>query len=281
MTRKKTTGSCCRYRLIACFLRGFRRSYRIPAIVFWAAGNALFVLFGRPFFRNRGARLAEQTRIWAAGLTSILGIEVRLYGVQDKKKNVTGLVVSNHTGYVDILTEAAAFGMRFTPKAEIRSWPVLGAYVQLSDPVWIDRTSPRKSADVLEEFRKTLREGIPLLVYPEGTSTDGRSGLKPFKSTSFETVVGTTLPVQPVLVFYRTEEDDVSPAWYGDMTLMPHLWKILGNGKTVCEIHLLEPYFVPAGADRKQIMNEIRSRMSEQYDLILARIRKEEESLSK
>jgi len=258
------------------FLRGFRRLYRIPAIIFWAAGNALYVLAGRPFFRNRAVRIAEQTRIWAAGLTFILGIELRLYGAPENGKNVSGLVVSNHTGYVDILAEAAAFGMRFTPKIEIRSWPVLGGYVQLSDPVWIDRTSPRKSAEVLEAFRRTLREGIPLLVYPEGTSTDGRSGLKPFKSTSFETVAGTDIPVQPVLIFYRTRKNDISPAWYGDMTLIPHLWKLLGNGRTVCELHLLEPYRVPAGANRKQIMSEVRARMAEQYDRILARIRKEE-----
>lgn len=258
-------------------LRGFRRLYRIPAIILWAAGNALVVILGRPFFRNRAVRIAEQTRIWAAGLVSILGIKLRLYGVPEDKKDVSGLVVSNHTGYVDILTEAAAFGMRFTPKIEIRSWPVLGAYVQLSDPVWIDRSSPRKAGKTLEDFRRTLREGIPLLVYPEGTSTDGRSGLKPFKSTSFETVAGTDIPVQPVLLFYRTGKNDISPAWYGDMTLVPHLWKLLGNGRTVCELHKLEPYHVPAGADRKQIMNEVRSRMAEQYDSILARIRKEEE----
>ena len=259
-------------------LRGFRRLYRIPAIFFWAAGNALFVLFGRPFFRNRSARLAEQTRIWAAGLTAILGIKLRLSGATDGKKNVSGLVVSNHTGYVDILAEAAAFGMRFTPKIEIRSWPVLGAYVQLSDPVWIDRSSPRKSGKTLEDFRETLRQGIPLLVYPEGTSTDGRSGLKPFKSTSFETVVGTDIPVQPVLIFYRTEKKDISPAWYGDMTLLPHLWKLLGNGKSLCEIHLLEPYHAPADADRKRIMTEVRDRMTACYDSILARIREEEEN---
>ena len=259
-------------------LRAFRRLYRIPAIVFWAAGNALFVLFGRPFFRNRGARLAEQTRIWAAGLASILGIRLRLFGTPEGKKKVSGLVVSNHTGYVDILAEAAAFGMKFTPKSEIRSWPVLGGYVQLSDPIWIDRSSPRKSAKTLEEFRDTLRNGIPLLVYPEGTSTDGRSGLRPFKSTSFETVVGTDIPIQPVLIFYRTEKNDTSPAWYGDMTLLPHLWKILGNGKTLCELHVLEPYHAPAGADRKQIMTEVRDRMSTEYEALLARIRSEEET---
>lgn len=258
-------------------LRGFRRLFRIPAIFFWAAGNAFFVLFGRPFFRNRGVRLAEQTRIWAAGLAAILGIEVRLHGKSNREDGgVSGLVVSNHTGYVDILTEAAAFGMRFTPKIEIRSWPVIGAYVQLSEPVWIDRSSPRKSGKTLEEFRETLRQGIPLLVYPEGTSTDGRSGLKPFKSTSFETVVGTDIPIQPVLLFYRTGKKDISPAWYGDMTLLPHLWKLLGNGKSRCDIHLLEPYRAPAGADRKQIMTEVRDRMAAEYDSILAQIRKEE-----
>lgn len=261
-------------------LRGFRRLYRIPLIILWSVCNALFVILGRPFFRNLEVRLAEQTRIWAAGLTSILGIELRLFGTApDGKGKVSGLVVSNHTGYVDILAEAAAFGMRFTPKVEIRSWPVLGAYVQLSDPVWIDRTSPRKSAEVLEEFRRTLRAGIPLLVYPEGTSTDGRSGLRPFKSTSFETVVGTDIHIQPVLIFYRTGRNDISPAWYGDMTLVPHLWKLLGNGKTVCELHLLEPYLVPDGADRKRIMNEVRDLMVQQYESILARIRKEDGEL--
>lgn len=248
------------------FLRMWRRCYRIPLIFIWAFWFGFYSLFFVLPRKNRVMLMARMTQSWGKGLAKLFGMELHIHGDVDNYKQHGGLVVSNHLGYLDVFVHAAAFGLRFTPKKEIRSWPILGWYTALAQVIWIDRTSPRKAKETLALFRETLEQKIPLIVYPEGTSTDGRSGLLPFKSTSFEAVAGTAIPVQPVLTFYRWNEGkDINPAWYGDVLFAPHLWQVLGNGKVICDLYLTDLYYAPAGADRKQIMNEVRDIMDKEY----------------
>ena len=114
-----------------------------------------------------GAELAGE---WARGILHILNIRVTLHGSLPETKGV--LLVSNHQSYVDILVHASLTGLRFAPKQEIRHWLLLGPYIGMSHPVWIDRKSPAKSRATLAEFEHTLALGVPLIVYPEGTTRD-------------------------------------------------------------------------------------------------------------
>ena len=254
-------------------LRMWRRIYRIPLIFLWALWFGFYSLFFVLPRKDRVKLMAQLTQKWGKGLARLFSMELHIHGDVEKYKQTGGLVVSNHLGYLDVFVHAAAFGLRFTPKKEIRSWPVFGWYTSLAQVIWIDRTSPRKSKETLEQFRETLQNKIPLIVYPEGTSTDGYSGLLHFKTTSFEAVANTNIPVQPVLTFYRwNEKKDINPAWFGDVLFAPHLWQVLGNGKIVCHLYLLDLYYPPAGADRKQLANEVYEIMNKEYQLRLTEI---------
>ena len=114
------------------------------------------------------------------------------------------------------------------------------------------------------QFRDTLRHKVPLIVYPEGTTSDGRSGLKEFKTTPFETVCGTDIPIQPMISIYRVQEGDMHPAWYGDATFMPHLWAILGNRRSTADVYIL-PLIYPEGRNRKQLAKAVRDAMLKAY----------------
>ena len=218
------------------------------------------------FFRSLGGRagikrVAYCTRAWGKFLVWIFGVDVEFVSKHPIDEGM--LIVSNHQSYLDILLHASLFPIRFTPKAEIRSWPILGLYLGISRPVWVDRKNRQKSAETLKEFHRTLADGISLLVYPEGTTTDGEHGMLPFKPTAFATVIDTNFKIQPIITCYLRDNDNWNPAWYGDMTLLPHVWKFIGRKRTRVRVIALEPVVPQPGEDRKALAARVEKLMLE------------------
>ncbi len=247
-------------------MRILRKLYRVVALYLWGTWHGLYCLPIRYFYEEEHSirRMALQTISWGRGIVRIMGIRTIVHGDPEEYKKTGGLVIANHQSYVDIFLHASVFGLRFTPKKEIRSWPLLGWYTDMTRPIWVDRESKQASAALMEQFRDTLRKKIPLIVYPEGTTSDGRHGLKEFKTTPFETVVGTDIPIQPVISIYHPAEGDMHPAWYGDATFLPHLWAILGNRRSTADVYIL-PLIYPEGRNRKQLAKAVREAMLKAY----------------
>ncbi len=242
----------------------FRRLYRIILILFWFFIMTFYALFIR-FCCGKGGieatkRLSKAARVWGAGLTRILNIQVKLYG---NTNNVKGLIVSNHLSYMDILVTASTFPLRFTPKAEISKWPFLGWFIGISDPIWIDRNSRQSSKKTLNEFIETLKNEINLIIFPEGTTTDSKVELLPFKSTTFEAAAKGQLPIYPILLHYK-EDDDHIISWFGDATLLPHVWKVIGMKKIEAEVHILDP-IISHGKNRKEFSHAAHEAMNSEY----------------
>jgi 1-acyl-sn-glycerol-3-phosphate acyltransferase len=147
------------------------------------------------------------------------------------------LFVSNHTSYLDIEIMGAAIEGSFVSKAEVSHWPVFGWLAKLQRTIFIERADRAAAARQRDDIRRRLDDGDNLILFPEGTSGDGVH-LLPFKSTLFAAAEDERVVVQPVSVVYRLL--DGIPlgrfyrpffAWYGDMTMAPHLWKMLGLGR--------------------------------------------------
>ena len=176
------------------------------------------------------------------------------------------MIVGNHQGYLDIVAHASIFRIRFAPKKEIRSWPFLGFMISLNRPVWIDRKSRQKSKETAEEMVATMQNGIAMLVYPEGTSTDGQHGLLPFKSTPFEAAAELSLPIQPTLLFYEGVPKQTEPlAWYGDQKLLPHVWRILGLKEIRMRVYVLPVVYPKSGENRKELALRVHDLMEKEY----------------
>lgn len=242
-----------------------RRSVKIILLLLWSLLAALpaaaSILTVSSWKRVRRGTFWAQ--LWCRGAARIAGVKVVAHG--KIPENSGALLVSNHLGYLDILAHGSLFPIRFAPKAEIKNWFLLGPLVALGSPVWIDRKAKIKAADYAEIFRDTMNHGISLLVYPEGTSTDGKHGLLPFKSTGFA-----ALPedgkIIPMVIFYRETPANTFPAaWFGDISFPAHAWGVLGLKEIRTDVFILPEMQKYPGEERKELANRIREAMIKEY----------------
>lgn len=251
-------------------LRMFRRIYRLIGISLWTLYVAARVspsLFGKDF--RSILRCSRMTQIWTAGLSRIIGIRVQAKHPEFAPQSTGGFVISNHLSYLDVLVHATLTPVRFAPKIELKSWPIIGWVVGLSRPVWIDRENRQKSAEMKRQFQETLSNGISMLVYPEGTTTDG-SHLLDFKSPPFEAPIEVGATIHPIITRYHLPQNGKTLCWYGDMSLIPHLWMAFGLPHIDVEIEWLPPETLLPGMNRKAVAVAIRDRMENELRRIEA-----------
>lgn len=185
----------------------------------------------------------------------LLGIHLERRGMISTHRPT--LFVANHTSYLDIEIMGAGVGGSFVSKAEVSRWPIFGWLAKLQRTIFVERADRAGAARQRDEIRRRLDEGDNLILFPEGTSGDGIH-LLPFKSTLFAAAEDERVVVQPVSVVYRLL--DGIPlgrfyrpffAWYGDMTMPPHLWKALGLGRLTVVLTFHEPVRLKDFGSRK------------------------------
>ncbi len=163
-----------------------------------------------------------------------------------------GLIVSNHLSYLDIVVLSTAVPCAFVSKAEIAAWPIFGPYARWAGTVFVTRHDRADVARANAGIRDALQEGVPVVLFPEGTTTDGLRILR-FHSTMLQPAIDAAAPITPCALAY--ELDDGDPAreacWWGDMTLLPHLWNLLGK-KTIRARIVFGTPVKPSG-DRKRL----------------------------
>jgi 1-acyl-sn-glycerol-3-phosphate acyltransferase len=244
-------------------MRFLRKITRLAILPVWFGIITLLALPGM-FAGRRGIRWNGQvSRLWGAGIARILNISIELQG-NSPEDFLHGMIVANHYTYLDAIVCSAVFPVRFLPKAEIRYWPVLGWFLSLNRPIWVNRKSPQASAAVAAEVERSLKEGTPVLVYPEGTTSDG-TGLLPFKSTAFEAAIRAGMPICPVLLKYDPAENGFSVGWFGGIQLLPHVWKVLEEPGFRVKVALLDAVFPHPGEHRKDLSNRVRQIMLDHY----------------
>jgi 1-acyl-sn-glycerol-3-phosphate acyltransferase len=118
----------------------------------------------------------------------------------------------------------------FVAKNEIADWPVFGMLARLGGTIFLDRLSRSSAWDTVDVMAARLADGVPVLFFPEGTSTDG-SQVTRFHSTLFAPAVEGCLPVVPAAIFYEPHATGVAEhdvCWFGDESFLPHLLQVLG-----------------------------------------------------
>lgn len=190
----------------------------------------------------------------------ILGFDVRVHGRMERTGPV--LFACNHTSYTDIAILGSLLPASFVAKAEVAGWPLFGILAKLQRTVFVARRGAR-AAEQRDEMIRRLERGDNLILFPEGTSSDGNAVL-PFKSALFSVAQvkpnGRPLRVQPVSVAYtRLDGMPVGRAlrpyfaWYGDMTLAPHFWQVAGLGHATVDVVFHEPVTIDRYGSRKQL----------------------------
>ena len=160
------------------------------------------------------------------------------------------LYICNHISYLDIVAIGAVVRAEFVARGDMADWPFFGLMAKAGRTVFIDRkrTSAGQAKD---QIQNRLNQGGALIMFPESTSGDGNHIL-PFKSALFvvaeNEVAGKPVQVQPMSIAYTRMNGlplgvgwRAFLAWYGDMTLGPHLWQFLKLGPTTVEIEFHDP----------------------------------------
>jgi 1-acyl-sn-glycerol-3-phosphate acyltransferase len=139
-----------------------------------------------------------------------------------------GLIVSNHLSHMDILLYGALAPVIFVAKEEVRNWPLLGKLAEYGGTVFVNRESPTQAAEAAAQIQDYLGGDIPVLLFPEGTSSDGTQVL-PFRSPLFEPAIRANASITAGAIAYSARGVDESTLTYwGDKVFFPHLFATLG-----------------------------------------------------
>ncbi len=169
--------------------------------------------------------------------------------------------ISNHVSWIDILSIAGASGTAFVAKAELQKAPVVGWLASLNRTVYVAREDRLGVADQINRLKEALADNWSVTVFPEGTTTDGRS-LLPFKSALLK-VLEPPPPgvlIQPVMLDYGELGFDIG--WLGDESGLNNALRVLERKGTIpLTIHFLEPFHPRDFPGRKAIAAESQRRI--------------------
>lgn len=163
-----------------------------------------------------------------------------------------GMIVSNHLSYLDIPVYSSALPCVFVSKAEVEDWPILGRYARWAGSVFVRRHDRPDAARANISVGDALHNGVPVVLFPEGTTTDGQHILR-FHSTMLQPAIDEAVPITPCAIHYELDDGDPSReiAWWGDMTLIPHLINLVAKKTIRTRIAFGAP--IEARGDRKQL----------------------------
>ncbi len=224
----------------------FNKIYKISAIVML---TVVLSIIGLPWIL-----LGKQVPIWISiawhkTALKILNIRVNIHGkkIQSRK---SGMFCSNHLSYLDIMVLGSVIGGRFVSRADVRHWPFIGYLARRQGTIFIERNKKHAEKHITM-LGNALNKSLPLIVFAEGTSTDGVTVL-PMKSTLFQPLISNTqaqtdsvksIPIQPVTISYKKHGGlpmgrvyEPLCAWYGDMDLASHLSEFLALGAIEVEV---------------------------------------------
>ena len=249
---------------------------RLPLLILWMIIlpiPALIIRLARP-----SSHFATETlpMFFHWGTSKIFGLRLKVTGQLSAYRPT--LFISNHVSYLDIFLLGQAIPGYFIAKSEVAGWPLFGQLARLQNTLFIERNSRRARTQV-DELKNQLLSGKNLILFPEGTSTDG-AHVESFKSSLFhaaESGADQPIEIQPITLAYthhKGQEMDKSIrdyyAWYGTMPFLSHFIQSMGMRNADVELILHSPVKVEAFESRKACAEHCFNAVNE---ALLARIK--------
>ena len=180
-------------------------------------------------------------------LIRILGIRIELTRQAQDLAYKGVFFVSNHFSYIDGIVAGSIFPFVFIGKSELKTWPLLGVMIRLSETIFVNRANIFNIKSELERARFLLNNNVNVILFPEGTSSDGKTVI-PFKSSFFDAPLQSGSKIVPLTIKYKkinNKEVDESNKdlvyWYGDMDFFPHFFSLLGLKSIEVQLRVGQP----------------------------------------
>ena len=216
-------------------------------------------------FVRTGSRFARTFPHWYhRQVCKIIGVRLNIDGEIAESQGV--LIVSNHVSWLDITVLSAVAPVSFVAKQEVSTWPFVKWLATLQRSVFVDRERRSEVGTKANEILQRLEAGDHVVFFAEGTSSDGNT-VVPFRSALFAAVkppggapMGANVSVQTLALTYTRlhglplgRRGRPQVAWYGDMDMASHAWKLLGLGPLDADIRIGPPVPLDDFPDRKAL----------------------------
>ncbi|PST27079.1 1-acyl-sn-glycerol-3-phosphate acyltransferase [Mesorhizobium plurifarium] len=211
-------------------------------------------------------------RYWHRVACLLLGLRVRVHGELDRRRPL--LLSANHVSWKDILVLSSVADVVFVAKSDVKSWPIFGVLARLQASVFVEREQKRTTGHQVNEIGRRLADGEIVVLFPEGTTSDGNRllGVK----TSLFGAAASAVPqsptgvvhVQPLAISYTGihgmpmgRYHRPIAAWPGDIGLLPHLLGVLREGALDVDVDFGEVVDYDRLANRKEVSRRIEQRI--------------------
>jgi lyso-ornithine lipid O-acyltransferase len=189
-----------------------------------------------------GMKVGPQGAVWVHGwcrrIVRALGLGVSYDGPVPVAGERGLAVVSNHLSYLDILLYASVRPFCMVAKTEVRGWPLIGWMTAQAGTVYVQRADVKGGktqthAEVNAMMAEAFASGLPVMFFPEGTTTDG-SGVLGFRRGLYHSVINGGMPMKTAAVSYSLEGEnggatvEQEVCYWGEMSFAPHLFGCLG-----------------------------------------------------
>jgi len=183
----------------------------------------------------RRKRALEVTSKYSSELLGRLGVNISVVPTDFDLSKRNYFMVCNHMSYVDILVLSTWNPAVFVTSVEMEKTFFLGDMAKLGGSFFVNRINRRKMKAEVEQLKNLVEKGLNVFIFPEGTSTNGMSGILPFKKSLFRVPFQADIPILPICLKYKavngepfSEANMDRVTWYDDMTFAPHLGQLMG-----------------------------------------------------
>ena len=211
--------------------------------------------------RLRGPITMERRALWGQQTARIIlacvGIRCRVEGTPPTQ----GLVVANHLSIIDVLILSADMPCFFVAKIEVGGFSYFGKAARCSGTIFLDRSSLESAMSVADQMIERFKLQIPVLLFPEGTSTDGLK-LLPFHPRLIDpaTSTGTQITTATVRYVLKGGTPEKELCWWGDESFGTHMLKVIGVAGFTAIVRFGEPRIYP---DRRTAADATRAEIAE------------------
>ena len=239
-------------------LRAFYRGTVLLLLFFFA-----FVDYAlrAPWLTSRPRLRADWMHRWSRRTCGLLNLDIQTRG----SIPLAGLLVCNHLSYLDGIALSSLTPSVFVVKSEVAGWPLFGLLARLAGTVFVDRRRRFATNGVLHQVQTRIDNGDLVVLFPEGTSTNGSSVL-PFKSSLLEPVAQLRCDAFAAALHYSLPGGSAAEeiCYWRDMEFLPHLIHLLGRRQIHLFIGISGP--VSPSGDRKEIALRLREHVVALYD---------------
>ncbi|MCF9033894.1 lysophospholipid acyltransferase family protein [Acinetobacter nectaris] len=202
-----------------------------------AIGEGFYVVYKNQLYKSPNNPENTQYVQWfCRRMCKVFNVDVQVHGEQ---QHHAALWASNHVSWLDIPVLGSSARVFFLAKAEIEQWPIFGKLAKSGGTLFIKRGSG-DSSKIKEQITDFLKNDVPVLFFPEATTSDG-THIQRIHGRILGAAVDAQKPIQVALICYVNQDGtlDKTTPYVGKISLAEHLKKVVEMPKVTAHVMFL------------------------------------------